>query len=520
MLIRSENSLESFFAEVHPSVPLFESTIFLLDYDRNRLDSSLFETVAAVSLVILQPRGEFPIGNAAFFLEQQLSSTERGYAVDPGASPLSKMQHACLLAYYSFHRYADRKSWFRIGELTRKAYALGLHQVDNPQPSLTFDSRGTNGDAECWRRVWWVIYCLDSYSNAAASTPFIVELESIRTAVKDVQSSGATCPGDSRSSEAIYLSSDPESLWITAQQLSRHYPADYFALHVVVTTLVRAAANLYRLEIQNPTERLLRNTAALGDVIAAVRLALPPYYMTPYRIALDGSSPTKRHGRLVNVLLLHTAQLLMALSKMLRNTAIADPMSMWHPVLEACDAIVSVFRSLDQQTLTIVDPALCFNAGLVLGLQELFTKCQIEHTSNFSLNEELARHLQILVLFLEQFAAHWYLPRYILGTLMTTEQVCASYSAAKPPILVSHEYFSRHIPLNITQLEVQRLLRMYHGLLHLRWLQHASEMNRAIDQTDTDGLFDLSWLGTMDFSDWNGMGNLFESVDTYNTTAV
>jgi hypothetical protein len=71
-----------------------------------------------------------------------------------------------------------------IGQLTRKAYQCGLHQIDNSDRFSAFERDSMSKDElDEWRRVWWFIYCLDSYSNITAATPFVVENDSVKTAL-------------------------------------------------------------------------------------------------------------------------------------------------------------------------------------------------------------------------------------------------------------------------------------------------------------------------------------------------
>jgi hypothetical protein len=67
-----------------------------------------------------------------------------------------------LLAFYSFHQYPGNEAWTRIGQLTRKAYQCGLHQIDNSDRFSAFERDSmTKDELDEWRRVWWFIYCLD-----------------------------------------------------------------------------------------------------------------------------------------------------------------------------------------------------------------------------------------------------------------------------------------------------------------------------------------------------------------------
>jgi hypothetical protein len=63
--------------------------------------------------------------------------------------------------------------------------------------------------------------------------------------------------------------------------------------------------------------------------------------------------------------------------------------------------------------LTIADPALCFIVSMAMILLYLYSRCQPTLTPDAK--ETLERYENILQLFLQQFATHWYLPRFVLG---------------------------------------------------------------------------------------------------------
>lgn len=179
--------------------------------------------------------------------------------------------------------------------------------------------------------------------------------------------------------------------------------------------MINEAGTLERLQIQNPTHQHLRaRMEALSDILTSIRFALPPYYFTPTRVPVDNDSSFQHHSRLVNVLMVYTSQLLLW-SSFVMEKATTNPMMAWQGILETCDNFVEVVKNWDPQSFTAVDPAMCLMASTALGLQELYSKCHYE--AGPEQHQKLARHKRILLLFLEQFAAHWYLPRFLLGTL-------------------------------------------------------------------------------------------------------
>ena len=391
---------------IHPSTPLFNQEAFLSEYDCGLLDSTITEIVAAITLVILRPRKEFAVANAPEYLAHQLAVTEREGGLSHSHGSLTWFQQACLLAYYAFHSCPDRRSWFRIGHLTREAYSLGLHQLDTTEPLLTFADRSQQGDQDSWRKVWWLIHGLDSHSNISAATPFVVEAESIRTAIKRVHANSAHDDG------LIFLPADVGDMWETIKTLIRCDATDHFSLHIAITAWINQVAKIYRLGLQGQNSQLESRLRTLEDTFVTVRLAFPSWYLNSTRMASQNETRLQHNARLVNCIVLLATQTLLAATAMLHSptTQLVDG---WNRMLESCDRVVSVVKACDPQSFTAMDPALCLIVSLHWSLLDLYARCQ--HEIHPGLQAKLMRHKQILVLFLEQFAMYWYLPRFLLG---------------------------------------------------------------------------------------------------------
>lgn len=304
--VQRDELINSFFSLFHPSIPLFDQARFLRQYGGGAVSLSLLETILVITAKV---RG-IPV------LDKQLLDAEVGRLLainsfeDDEARhiPLDRFQQAALLAYFSYYQRPGQASWLRIGELTRKAYQYGLHQLDG---GTTQDSPLTNYDPEEldeWRRLFWCIYCLDSYSNITVAAPFIVETEGILTALPVGQhillaKSTLSLPTheQTNSESLIFLSPETGDLWQTTKNImtSENPVHRNFNMNIVTTSLIRETAISRRLQSQNPRMRLHTRRLALGDHISAVRLALPARYLNPARNTLENESNAEHHTRFV-----------------------------------------------------------------------------------------------------------------------------------------------------------------------------------------------------------------------------
>ena len=320
---------------------------------------------------------------------------------------LCDFQKACLLAFFEFHQYPGQRAWSRIDHLTRKAYQHGLHQLDNQgQCSLHYRHARTADEAEEWRSVWWCIYCLDSYCNITASTPFLIETESIRTALMKT-------PGSMDGQiTSIFLPPETSALWKTIKEITA-CESDYsFNMHIATTALLREAAKLSRLRQQNPTDRLYRRILAMEDHISAVRMALPARYLNVTRNVLGNETTSDHHSRLICILHFHATRLLTACPGPFQE----DPSGWedgWQRTLEYCEDIISVVKQWDAQLCPSVDPAICF---IILGtFMIVHLHSRDAANSGSELLDRLTMRKSLLVLFLEQFASIWHLPRFLIS---------------------------------------------------------------------------------------------------------
>ncbi|RHZ50509.1 transcription factor domain-containing protein [Aspergillus thermomutatus] len=400
--------VHDFFDFVHYSIPLFRKEDFLEQYEHGTINHSLLLTVLAVTAKSLGLPHGWQVANIDDCLQELLKNDPLEGPTQP-ALLLDAFRQNCLLAFYRFHQGHGGDAWDYISRLSRKALRLGLHQLDSTDRyNSVGDALASPANLEEWRYVWWCIYCLDSYSNITAATPFVVEKESIRTALVATSLQGS---GDNRvgSHGGKFLPPDTRDLWrISAEMGDLNIQASCFNMHIVTTTLLREAAAIYRLRRQNPSEGLRERRSQFGDHLSAVVLSLPPQFLREARNAFANESSVDHHARLVCLLHLHTARLL--------NAITFDPSddsmwtTSWQRSLAHSEDIVAVIREWDSRYCSTVDPAIClivFSTLILLYLHEMH-----EATPKMpALSERLQAERNILLLFLEQFARIWALPR-------------------------------------------------------------------------------------------------------------
>lgn len=153
---------------------------------------------------------------------------------------LDSLRMECLLAYYEFHQFPGSSSWMRISSLARRAYTVGIYQIDNPRQCSAFDrTTATEDEIEDWRYLFWCIYCLDSYSNISVGTPFVVELECINTALPRISHDQTNT--NSTSVSKLFLPDDVGDLWKIAKGVVSAGIMVNYNIHMITTTALRHA---------------------------------------------------------------------------------------------------------------------------------------------------------------------------------------------------------------------------------------------------------------------------------------
>jgi hypothetical protein len=384
---------------------------FLDRYEHGFINRSLLHTVLGVSAKIQGLTSVWANHSLDSYLGSLIAWTKiTDNEIPNSLVSLDDFQQACLLAFYEFHQFPGQNAWVRIGQLTRKAYQCGLHQLDNRDQCPLFDTNPmSNDEIEEWRSLWWCIYCLDSYCNITAATPFVVELDSVKTGlVQNSQSSDRQFVSEA----AIFLPAETELLWKTSKEITSRGGDFSFNIHILTTTIIREAARLSRLWKQNPSERLRSRFDALEHDLSAVRLSLPTHYFNLARNVLLNESSSEHHARLISILQLHASRVLLSFPLNLQENE-SEWLDRWRRTLEYCEDIVLVVREWNPQQCLSVDPAVCFVISEALMIIHLHS--QDLGNSEPELQIRLQSHKDLLLLFLEQFATIWHLPRFLIS---------------------------------------------------------------------------------------------------------
>ena len=405
--------LEEFFVYVQPSMPLFRREPFMKRYECGDIDRDLLRTVLAVVTKVRGMKYTWKDSSPDYYMQARLTFQADEEQTPNTFASLDKARESCLLAFYQFHQYPGHKAWLRIGRLARGAYQCGLHQLDNRDQCPLYDSNAVADDeVEEWRHLWWCIYCLDSYCNITAATPFLVEVDSVRTALLSTHLS-LSC--NLAAATPVFLPAETDVLWKTVKEIISQGQSITLNLQIVTQTALRKAATLARLWRLNPSDRLQSQLAAMENHVSAIRLALPLRFHCIARDVAANESSAEHHARLICLLHLHSCRLTLALrlpqkdeSEWLRN---------WQMSLEICEDIVSVVKQWDPKLSSSVDPAICFIISSALLLVHLHSKDPANSESES--RSKLSSYKDLLLLFMEQFASIWNLPRFLISKQST-----------------------------------------------------------------------------------------------------
>ncbi|KAH8591998.1 hypothetical protein B0O99DRAFT_577702 [Bisporella sp. PMI_857] len=441
---------QRFYENINPSFPLFREDTFFSQLENGIISDYLLSIIHAISARILGP---------VAWWSQDILDTSLAYLVNTvtvetwnPTEPLSldNFRTSCLLTFYGFHQYPGEKAWTRIALLSRKAYQCGLHQIDSAENRDSFDWNLISDDRiEDWRHVWWCIFCLDSYSSFSNATPYSVEVESVKTALLGT-SLHPDGNGSTGQKNLCFIPPDKAQLWNTVEELRRGPPEYYnFNLHMILTTFLKEAVTIFRLQKQNPSNTLQERMSSLGESLSAIRLALPRRHTEAARDVLGMESCAQYHARLLTIFKLHISRLLVCLPVGLPDDPQWQPR--WQQNLEVCCSIVSTIQHWDPGYLFTVDPAVCFMVLPVLIILHLHSLNS--GNSSQKSQEQLSRWKNILRLFLQQYAVSWALPRFLVASFDKFTCIMLGSLHAK---------------------DIHQTLSHFHGPLHQKWLKFLS----------------------------------------------
>ncbi|KAI5921912.1 hypothetical protein F4810DRAFT_675610 [Camillea tinctor] len=438
-----------FFEEVHSAIPLFQEEKFLKRYDTGLVHPGLVLTLVTITAKLLSPISYWRSEDIDKCIDALLKTTSDHDASNTRIS-LDEFERDCILLYYEFHQYPGSSSWMKINGLTRRAQLMGLNHIENPELCSAFDIASTTEDEiEDWRSLFWCIYALDCYSNVTCGAPFMIDLDSINTAlIRRSITDDADVPS---SMPKIYLPDNVDQLWKTVQDILSNGCAVDYNIHMVTTTMLRQTGKVLRLRTEG--KNLAYQVPALKNILATIRLSLPPRYCNPSRNVLKDESSSDHHFRLTNILHLHMARYILIMPRdMITNEA--EWMENWQQALEACQDIVGVVEHWHNHFSPRVDPAICFIAYSALIMLDLHRRSVIASAS--PLLASLDRGIKVLLLFLEHFANMWAVPKLLI------------------------QQFKKHqsdIPL--TYIDIDRFLNQFKTPLHPKTLEATTALNRG-----------------------------------------
>ncbi|KAJ9131790.1 hypothetical protein NKR23_g11541 [Pleurostoma richardsiae] len=178
-------------------------------------------------------------------------------------------------------------------------------------------------------------------------------------------------------------------------------------------------------------------------------LALPSNYMRHTRDVMSGESAVDYNSRLQTLLKFHSIRLLLRLPS--RRLDALNWLALWQENLEICYRIFEIIQQWDMQATLTVDPAVCFIALSILILLHLHS--QSNGISNPTLVSQLSRRKTVIRLFLQRYANHWVLPRFLL---------------------VSFDTFVLKVSEPLQPEDICHIMDHFHGPLHQKWLNFLS----------------------------------------------
>lgn len=331
-----------------------------------------------------------------------------------GDSPtLDQMRKAYILAFYEFHQFPGDQSWMRIGRLTRIAYRVGIDKLERLPTFYPDWAAISKPELQEWRLLWWCIYKIDSYTNLAAGTPYLIDKDFINTALVMSLSNTSASSGTSDNSRPVYLPISSQGLWEVIPEITSDPDTFLANIHIVTVTAMRDIAlvgRIYFLREHKGTVEEAFNEA--GRQLSALRLALPFGWLNTDRNALAGESQSSHHARLVTIFHLSFAQLFLGVLNCRGEEGDGWTRS-WQRVLENCENVARAAAQWDSSFCVRVDPAISFVLLTALIFLEVHKKTRVSSTA-VNLEASIKHDQTIIRLLLDQFAKIWTLPRLII----------------------------------------------------------------------------------------------------------
>jgi hypothetical protein len=388
-------SIESFFDIAQDANPIFAKDRFIRHYWSSLCDQDLITTMAIVTVRLTQSAERSDGPNLDAGLDSLLNSSLLDDALIGDNPSLDQFRKAYILAFYEFHQFPGHHSWLRVGRVTRMAYRIGLDRLEYIRMLYPDWSTVSDEDMQEWRALWWRIYRLDTYSNLASGTPYLIDDTAINTSLILRQtksaSQGILLPNTENLSDLLsILISDSETL------------LDNF--HNITIAIMRQAGLVIRMHMLQRQGGILAQVANVERQLNTLRLALPSGWLNPRRNAFSNETPVDHHARLITVFHLRMAQLLISVAECGQKRADGWLLS-WQRVLETCQDIASLAGQWDTAYCLTVDPAITFTIFTTLNLLPLQRTSSV--TPHSSLRASIDHSITILHLQLRHFGSIW-----------------------------------------------------------------------------------------------------------------
>lgn len=437
----TQDRLIQFFVDIHPVIPLFGRDKFLQLFESNLINQDLILTIITITARVTGQTSVEGIPDINACLQHLLDSVAIGDSSSIDSPSLDLFRKECLLAYFSFHQTPGQHSWALIGRLTRKAYLLGLHQLENPDNCpILGEVVFSPEEIEEWRALWWCLFCLDVYSNLAAGTPFGVEFETINTALPRY-SLDEVAAGQMKRSSKMLMSSDIEHLWTVLPEIIASPSVLEFNLHVISTVLLRQLGVMLRIQMLRPGEPIEYRRETLDRALTKVIQALPPNYLLSARISRHTEPTPADFIRFNNVLHFYMGRITCSVPGRLDGHE-AEWERLWRDTVDSSEGIVAVIAQWELRFLSRVDPATCFITYLAMEMLTLQHRCV---SSSPSMRGRLAQEVEVLKGFLQSIATIWAMPEHLLQ---------------------QHEERIQSLPASITYEDIDRILKSFKAPLY------------------------------------------------------
>lgn len=323
------------------------------------------------------------------------------------APSLDQFRRAYLLAFYEFHQFPGHHSWLRIGRVTRMAYRIGLDRLDHIRVLYPDWSTISDEDIQEWRALWWSIYRIDTYSNLASGTPYLIDDADIHTSFNFSQTNGA--------SWGVFLPPHLDDLSRLLPVITPDPQTFLNNIHIITIVAMRQAGLVIRMHLLRQPEEIVAQVAKVERQLTTLRISLPPGWLNPRRNAFTNESPIDHHARLITVFHLRMAQLLLAVVDCGQRRE-DDWLESWQHVLETCQDIASLAAKWDSAFCLTVDPAITFIIFTTLIFLDLQRKSRPVLGSSF--RSSIDHDITVLHLQLEHFGRIWTQARLLTCKLL------------------------------------------------------------------------------------------------------